>query len=434
MQKLGAAREGEKTMVDALAPAVGALQQGGRGGAAAADALAALAEAAQAGAQATISMQALKGRASYLGPRSVGHEDPGAASTALILGALRDVALAGHMTQPSALHRGLPVSEGTPPALLYLADPPAGTLRATAEQVAEAFAAVATDRPRWPAAPRAGGRGDEADIVAVGALIAADPALVDPAVAAVADGADAAAAVAAPAEAQAAVLAALANPELAERADDVRQVGQAVLDHLAGGSAAPPRPASFILVRREVGPADLIELADEGWPVRSRSPAAPARTPRSSPAASASPCSPASIRRCSRRRAGTSHGGRGGRRPDRRPSTPGTGRRRRAPAQPWAAGATAQVAWPGGTALRQPRHAPADRRRQEITLLCNVASAAETRLGLAAGAAGVGLLRTEIPFTGATAWPTEPSTAAPWPRSLACSRQAGGGPAARLLR
>jgi phosphoenolpyruvate-protein kinase (PTS system EI component) len=44
---------------------------------------------------------------------------------------------------------------------------------------------------------------------------------------------------------------------------------------------------------------------------------------------------------------------------------------------------------------------------QEIILLCNVASAAETRLGLAAGAAGVGLLRTEIPFTGAAGWPTE---------------------------
>ena len=41
------------------------------------------------------SMQALKGRASYLGPRSVGHEDPGAASTALILAALRDAARAG---------------------------------------------------------------------------------------------------------------------------------------------------------------------------------------------------------------------------------------------------------------------------------------------------------------------------------------------------
>jgi dihydroxyacetone kinase-like protein len=93
VQKLGAAREGEKTMVDALAPAVSALGKAMAEGASAGAALAALAEAAAAGAQATISMQALKGRASYLGPRSVGHEDPGAASTALILGALRDVAV-----------------------------------------------------------------------------------------------------------------------------------------------------------------------------------------------------------------------------------------------------------------------------------------------------------------------------------------------------
>jgi dihydroxyacetone kinase-like protein len=92
VQKLGAAREGEKTMVDALAPAVSALAKAVAEGAPADGALAALAAAAQEGAQATISMQALKGRASYLGPRSVGHEDPGAASMALILGALRDVA------------------------------------------------------------------------------------------------------------------------------------------------------------------------------------------------------------------------------------------------------------------------------------------------------------------------------------------------------
>jgi dihydroxyacetone kinase-like protein len=94
VQQLGAAREGDKTMVDALAPATGAFSKAIAEGASDADALAALADAAQAGAVATISMQALKGRASYLGPRSVGHEDPGAASTALILGALRDAALA----------------------------------------------------------------------------------------------------------------------------------------------------------------------------------------------------------------------------------------------------------------------------------------------------------------------------------------------------
>jgi phosphoenolpyruvate-protein kinase (PTS system EI component) len=59
----------------------------------------------------------------------------------------------------------------------------------------------------------------------------------------------------------------------------------------------------------------------------------------------------------------------------------------------------------GGHALCPPPP-PATADGRVITLLCNVASAAETRAGLAAGAAGVGLLRTEIPFTGALAWPT----------------------------
>lgn len=95
VQKLGAAREGDKTMVDALAAATRAFSKAVADGASQDDALSVLAEAATAGAIATISMQALKGRASYLGPRSVGHEDPGAVSTALILGALRDAARAG---------------------------------------------------------------------------------------------------------------------------------------------------------------------------------------------------------------------------------------------------------------------------------------------------------------------------------------------------
>ena len=92
VQQLGAAREGDKTMVDALAPATRAFGKAIAEGASADAALSALAEAAAAGAEATVSMQARKGRASYLGPRSVGHEDPGAASTALILAALRDAA------------------------------------------------------------------------------------------------------------------------------------------------------------------------------------------------------------------------------------------------------------------------------------------------------------------------------------------------------
>jgi phosphoenolpyruvate---glycerone phosphotransferase subunit DhaL len=92
IQQLGAAREGDKTLVDALAPATRALAKAIAERATQGDALDAVTAAAAEGAAATVSMEARKGRASYLGPRSVGHEDPGAASTVLILAALRDAA------------------------------------------------------------------------------------------------------------------------------------------------------------------------------------------------------------------------------------------------------------------------------------------------------------------------------------------------------
>jgi len=91
VQGLGAAVEGDKTMVDALAPAVRAYHQARDAGEDVARAVSAAAAAAEKGAEATIPMQALKGRASYLGPRSVGHQDPGATSTAIILAALASV-------------------------------------------------------------------------------------------------------------------------------------------------------------------------------------------------------------------------------------------------------------------------------------------------------------------------------------------------------
>jgi phosphoenolpyruvate---glycerone phosphotransferase subunit DhaL len=87
--EIGAAEPGDATMVDALAPAVDVLRAAVDGGSPLPDALAAAADAAAEGARATIPMQARKGRASYLGERSIGHEDPGAASTALIVAALR---------------------------------------------------------------------------------------------------------------------------------------------------------------------------------------------------------------------------------------------------------------------------------------------------------------------------------------------------------
>jgi phosphoenolpyruvate---glycerone phosphotransferase subunit DhaL len=87
--ELGAAQPGDKTMVDALDPAVRALRERVADGSSPGDAVAAAANAAEEGMHATVPLQATKGRASYLGDRSIGHQDPGATSTALILRALQ---------------------------------------------------------------------------------------------------------------------------------------------------------------------------------------------------------------------------------------------------------------------------------------------------------------------------------------------------------
>jgi dihydroxyacetone kinase-like protein len=86
--ELGAAQEGDKTMVDALAPAVRVLRARIDGGGELAEALAEARAAGEEGMRATTPLQASKGRASYLGERSIGHQDPGATSTALIIAAL----------------------------------------------------------------------------------------------------------------------------------------------------------------------------------------------------------------------------------------------------------------------------------------------------------------------------------------------------------
>lgn len=91
VRDLGKAADGDKTMVDALAPAVAAYEAALADGSGLAGCVRTAAEAAAKGADDTVPMQARKGRASYLGARSVGHLDPGAASTALLFGALADV-------------------------------------------------------------------------------------------------------------------------------------------------------------------------------------------------------------------------------------------------------------------------------------------------------------------------------------------------------
>ncbi len=82
VKQLGGAAPGDKTMIDALEPAVDALGQS----------FAAARSAAEEGAVATTPMRAHKGRASYLGERSIGHQDPGATSAALLIAALETAA------------------------------------------------------------------------------------------------------------------------------------------------------------------------------------------------------------------------------------------------------------------------------------------------------------------------------------------------------
>ena len=85
IQARGKATTGEKTMVDAWTPALEAARVAAESGSDPAAVLEAAATAAEAGAAATEPMRATKGRASYLGERSIGHLDPGAVSTSLIL-------------------------------------------------------------------------------------------------------------------------------------------------------------------------------------------------------------------------------------------------------------------------------------------------------------------------------------------------------------
>jgi dihydroxyacetone kinase-like protein len=85
IQQRGKAVPGDKTMIDALVPAIEAMRQGLEAGESLSKILDAGAAAAESGMRSTIPMEARKGRASYLGPRSIGHQDPGATSSYLLL-------------------------------------------------------------------------------------------------------------------------------------------------------------------------------------------------------------------------------------------------------------------------------------------------------------------------------------------------------------
>ncbi len=321
-------------------------------------------------------------------------------------------------SEPSVRFRGLPVSAGTAAGTLRIIGDTAvddtTAASATPADVTAAFAAVAAERSALAERLRDAGRGPEAEIIAIGALIAGDPSLSAPAIAAMRGGADAATAVREATEGHAAAMEKLDNPELAERAGDIRQIASAVLERLrtrGGGvphAQAGPEGGDFILVRREVSPADLIESAEEGLvgavsvaggasshaAIVARGLGVPMIAGASPEVLNLSPGLAAVLDADSGELVvGGGGGGRGRREEGVAAAQPAAGVRRR----------------PG------PREAADDQRPAEpprttdghrVIVLCNVASAVETRRGLAAGAAGVGLLRTELPYTQAADWPT----------------------------
>ena len=323
--------------------------------------------------------------------------------------------------EPPVRFRGLPVSAGTAAGRLRIigdtAADDATAVSATPEEVTAAFAAVAAERSALAERLREAGRESEAEIIAIGALIAGDPSLAAPALAAMRDGTNAATAVRQATEGHAAAMEKLDNRELAERAGDIRQIASAVLERLRTGRGAagldPDVSADvsadageFILVRREVSPADLIELAEAGL-VGAVSIAGGASSHAAIVArglgvpmiAGASPevlaLSPglAAVLDADSGELVVGAGGRGAEGEEFADARRGAGGRGRPGAR--------EVA--DDERLAEP---PRTADGHLVVVLGNVASAVETRRGLAAGAAGVGLLRTELPYTQAADWPT----------------------------
>lgn len=106
VQARGKAESGDKTMVDALIPARDAFAAALTDGADLPAALRRSADAAEAGMTATIPLVARKGRASYLGERSAGHQDPGATSSALLLRTVADAWAGDASTTTEEAHDG----------------------------------------------------------------------------------------------------------------------------------------------------------------------------------------------------------------------------------------------------------------------------------------------------------------------------------------
>ncbi|GIF45705.1 phosphotransferase system enzyme I (PtsI) [Asanoa ferruginea] len=303
------------------------------------------------------------------------------------------------MTAVAHRWSGQGVAPGTAVAGSWRADRPlpAGAVDIGPAEVEAAFAAVAADLEQVAERVRAQGRTAAADIVAVGALIAADPDLLDSAKQA-AETDPPLPAVRDAVEAYAVILDSLPDDALRERAADVRQVGRRVLERLAGGRGGPAGDR-FVLVAGELGPADLIEHLGEGLvgavAVRGGANSHAAIVARSVglPLVMGVDAEVLDLPDATDLLVDADAGA--------------------VVAEPSAAEVDRTEA-ASARAVERRALLAAERGLPHVTadgvafgLYCNVASDVEVRLGLDSGAVGVGLVRTEIPFMAADRWPDE---------------------------
>jgi len=304
------------------------------------------------------------------------------------------------MTTVSSRWTGTGVAPGTAVAASWRVDRPiqlsAGPL--DPNRVEQAFRDVAGDLNRVANRARAQGRRAVADIVAVGAVIATDPGLVDAAWRA-ATGDDPLHGIHDAVEEYARMLESLPDEMLRERAADVRQVGRRVIERLARTGSATPTLRRFVLVAEDLGPADLLEHLGQGLAgavtVRGGANSHAAIVARSVGLPLVVGVDPEVLDL-----------------PDSTSLLVDADAGAVVADPPYAEVARADEA----TARDGQRRGvlATDRGRLHVTadgqpfgLLCNVASDTEVRVGRESGAEGIGLLRTELPFLHADRWPTD---------------------------
>jgi phosphoenolpyruvate-protein kinase (PTS system EI component) len=297
---------------------------------------------------------------------------------------------------------GAGVAPGVAVATSWRVDRPLPTGAAPIDpaEVEQAFAAVAADLERVADRARAQGRRAVADIVAVGALIAGDPGLVEAARLA-ATATEPLRSIHDAVEGYAEILESLPDETLRERAADVRQVGRRVIGRLArtGDVGAHPSGGRFVLVADEIGPADLLEHVGQGLvaavTVRGGANSHAAIVARSIGLPLVMGVDPRVLDL-----------------PDNTALLVDADAGLVVPDPP-----DVEVARAGATSVRDDArravlaaerglaHVTAD--GQPFVLLCNVASDVEVRLGRESGAVGIGLLRTELQFLQSERWPGE---------------------------